>query len=348
VQKTLGSLLDPRDNSLNLIRLVLAVAVIVAHSTPLGGFGDAPRLGGMNLGEWAVAGFFALSGWLITASRLSSTLREFVRRRFVRIYPGFLVSLLFVAFVAAPLSALSRGAYTWGAGLEYARNNIFVAITQEGIDGTLVGAPWSDVWNGSVWTLFYELLCYCAIALVVWLTPRASVPMVLLGFWVGVTCIEASAWFTTGMDGNPLARLLAFFVSGALLYAYRDKVPVSAAWVAGAVVAAVGGIFLDASWALAGLPVAYLVMCAGATRRVHLARVHDLSYGMYVYAWPVQHLLREAGVAQWGVVVFAIASIACTAPLAAASWFLVERPAMRLRGKRAARPAPQAVAALTG
>ena len=71
----------PRRNSLDALRLVLATLVIVSHSWPVGGFGPDPRLGVLTLGEVAVAGFFGISGWLITASRMTSTLRGFAWRR---------------------------------------------------------------------------------------------------------------------------------------------------------------------------------------------------------------------------------------------------------------------------
>jgi peptidoglycan/LPS O-acetylase OafA/YrhL len=54
----------------------------------------------------------------------------------------------------------------------------------------------------------------------------------------------------------------------------------------------------------------------------------DLSYGLYIYGWPVAqtilHLLP--GLAPWEL---AVLSLAGSFPLAAASWHLVERPALR-------------------
>jgi peptidoglycan/LPS O-acetylase OafA/YrhL len=47
---TLGDGLRPGKNSLNALRLVLAVAVIVSHSWPIGGWGTEPGLGGVTLG----------------------------------------------------------------------------------------------------------------------------------------------------------------------------------------------------------------------------------------------------------------------------------------------------------
>src|SRR4051812_20340496 len=112
---TLSELFDPRRNSLNFIRLVLAASVIVSHSWVIGNIGPEPEAGGEHLGSWAVIGFFAVSGYLISRSRVnSSSIRSFYVARLLRIYPGFIVCLLAVAFVFAPLSLLvgSPGTFT--------------------------------------------------------------------------------------------------------------------------------------------------------------------------------------------------------------------------------------------
>ena len=74
-------------NSLNAIRLVLAAMVIVSHSWWLGGYGPEPQPGGVKLGTWAVIGFFGISGYLITQSRVQArTTWSYARARFPRIY----------------------------------------------------------------------------------------------------------------------------------------------------------------------------------------------------------------------------------------------------------------------
>jgi peptidoglycan/LPS O-acetylase OafA/YrhL len=68
---------------------------------------------------------------------------------------------------------------------------------------------------------------------------------------------------------------------------------------------------------------------------------NDISYGFYIYAWPVQQLVALAGGLRWGMVVYILLTIVGTAILAAGSWFFIERPSMRrVRGRRSAQPAP--------
>src|SRR4051812_45574841 len=130
-------------NSLNALRLLLATSVIVSHSWPIGGYGDDPRWGPTSLGQFAVAGFFAISGWLITRSRLSSELPSYAWRRFLRIYPGFFVALLVVAFVVAPLgSALGGGEYSIGAALRHVAQNAFLYMNDFSVGGGPTSVPY--------------------------------------------------------------------------------------------------------------------------------------------------------------------------------------------------------------
>ena len=87
----------------------------------------------------------------------------------------------------------------------------------------------------------------------------------------------------------------------------------------------------EAMHQLTVVPLTYLLLYVGSTWRTRFAATEDISYGMYIYGWPIQQLLALAGV---GALVpqagFVVLTIALTAPLAWVSWRLVEKPAMRL------------------
>ena len=89
-----------RRNNIGAIRLILAIAVIYSHSFALShgkGFHDplaTATRGQLNGGQLAVGLFFLLSGYLITKSWFSSdSASSFIRKRILRIYPGYLVAL---------------------------------------------------------------------------------------------------------------------------------------------------------------------------------------------------------------------------------------------------------------
>ena len=107
---TLDKAFDPRRNSIGFLRWGLAFAVIFSHAGPLAGFYGSKNLGTQwsdeqSFGGVAVAGFFFLSGFLITKSRMGrSTIFRYFWRRVLRIIPAFWAALLLTAFVLAPIA----------------------------------------------------------------------------------------------------------------------------------------------------------------------------------------------------------------------------------------------------
>jgi len=332
--RTLGNF-DFRHNSLNALRLVLAVLVIVSHTWPIGGFGSDPRWGDFTIGTWAVAGFFAISGWLIMGSRLASPLGTYLWRRFLRIYPAFLVCLGVVGFAFAPLgAALGGGSAGLLDGLRYVAGNSLLVMAQPRIGETPTGLPYPDSWNGSLWTLFYEVLCYVMVGLIVSMVSRRLVAaaMVVGLFGLSIAELAIGAGLPAPYGLHLLTMLAPFFFAGSLLFLYRDRIPFSLP-LAGLSVAACLAIALTGiNGVLLAVPLAYLLLWLGD--RLPLQSVgarNDISYGIYIYAFPVQQILALLDVQRAGPAVFALTAVAATVPLAALSWFAVERPARRLR-----------------
>jgi peptidoglycan/LPS O-acetylase OafA/YrhL len=347
--RTLASEFDVKRNGLNAIRLVLACLVIVSHSWPLGGFGNDPGFGDQDLGDWAVAGFFAISGYLILGSRLHSrSLIDYMWRRFLRIYPGFLVCLVAVAFVFAPISvAFAGGSYEPMSAIGYVANNVALYVRQLGIDGTLAGVPFEGSWNGPLWTLFYEFVCYVGVGVLVSLVPRRFVGRAVVAIFVLCTLATVvHLAFGVGGDGVVvrLARLGAFFAAGGILYAYSPRIRMHLAIAVAAAVLVIVAAGLGLFQALGGLPVAYLMMYLGSRLpMLNIKSEHDVSYGMYIYAFPIQQLIATV-VGDQGipVVLYIVLALLLTAPLAIASRLWVERPAETLKSLTAGRPIPVA------
>lgn len=295
-------ILDPRRNALNALRLAFALVVIVSHA-PLVAWGHAPyALGDLEIGGWAVGGFFVISGWLITGSRLRLRIGEFAWRRALRIMPAFWVALVVTALLA-------------GGSLGYIFGNASLVLTHPSIDGV--------TWNLSLWTLAYEAACYAGVAILLSFSPPRWIFPALL---VVVSVADLA-------HPMPVFRLSSFFIAGATAFMYRDEIRVSAWRVVG--ILGILGILVAAGavGTLGAVPLAYVVLVAGDRLPFRkLGTTNDVSYGTYLYAFPVAVLLANAGVPDLGVVVYIAATIALTLPLAWASWLLVERPALRLKG----------------
>ena len=338
---TIGQAFDPSKNSLNAIRLFMAATVIVSHSWLVSGLGAPPMLTGTDPGLVAVASFFAISGYLVTASRVRArSLWTYLWRRFLRIYPGFIAALVVVALVFAPVSTLLTPANSldWASAIRYVLANAGLFINQTTIDSTLTTNAFPFIWNIPLWTLFYEALCYLLVGIVVSFVPRRALGAVLAALLILCTAVSLAFRVAPGMLAMPIldhaTSLASFFLAGAVMYLYRDSVPSSGLLAALAVVLAVAFAGLGLFEPLAAVLVAYVMLYAGS--RLPLSRVgrrNDVSYGMYVYGFPVQQLivLAMGGSALLPVWAFAIVSVALTIPLAWVSWLCVEKPALRLR-----------------
>lgn len=349
MSRTMNERFEPRNNSLNALRLALATAVLVSHSWPLSGHEWEPNLGGANLGTWAVLGFFGISGYLITRSRLSGRpARDFYRARALRIMPALLVALVVVAFVFAPLSLLLDPAATWdpvSSVTFVARNAVLyppAPLAQPGIADTLANVPYPIVWDGPLWTLFWEGCCYLGVGIGASILPRRALPVVALVGFVAMTVLSLAGAF--GAPVPDLAMLvmpmaLAFF-GGMLVLLFGERIRQNAATIAGALVIIVIAVVLGLVPVLAPLPLAFLLLVLGNV--LPLTKVgaeYDMSYGVYIYAWPVQQLLALAGAAGLPLPVYILLVVAGTLPLAFLSCWLIERPALRLKGRSVQRDA---------
>lgn len=330
---TVGSRFDGGPNALNFLRLLLALEVVAWHSYALRGGTWLPVQLERVMGEIGVDAFFAISGFLICRAwfRRRSTSAYLVARA-RRILPGLWVCLLVTALVIAPAaSALAGGPQpTLSGSVRYVLANADTWATQWAIDGTPFGVR--DIgWNGSLWTLGYEVVCYLVLAaLGLARLLRPTVVAALAGsFWVLSLVITVGS--PTDLDWQVLVapRLGLMFALGALLWMHRDRIPFSRALCAASVACLVAGAFTPNYRLIAAPAVVYLCLVVGIAlaRWPRLVLRNDLSYGTYIYAFPIQQALLVNGIVL-GWVGFVTLSVACVLPVAALSWFLIERPAL--------------------
>jgi len=340
----LGRRFDEGSNSLNALRLILAALVIVSHSWWLGGYGLEPKPGGIKLGTWAVIGFFGISGYLITRSRLRSrSAASYCRARFLRIFPGLAVCVAAVAFLLAPLAAgLTGRRYSLGDALLYFASNLSAGtpgVAVGGIPGSLDGLPDPWLWNGPLWTLFWEIVCYVFVGLAFGMFRLELARVAVLSLFVLGTAAALAVdagWLASPTPYDwPLVPVITF-LAGSLVYLFRERIPatpITLGLCATTMVLIAGTGFASS---LIHLPLCILVL-AGSLY-LPLAAVgsrYDISYGVYIYGWPVQQFLASQGVhTAVPPLVFAGASLLAVAPLAWLSCRYVEGPAQRWRRSR--------------
>jgi peptidoglycan/LPS O-acetylase OafA/YrhL len=364
--KRLNYLLQRDYNSLDFIRFLAAIGVIFAHSFvyalgPAHQFDDPLYKltnGIYTSGQLAVVIFFVTSGFLVTASldRSRSAL-TYVKARVLRIYPGLIGVVLVSIFIVGPLfTTLSLSDYfSHPDTLGYLRVLTLYNPTLYTLPGVFETNALPSMINGSLWTLFFEALCY-GLVLLLWCLHLWR-KWVVLGLWAVLTLIfffsqdvlplmdpasptvqslSASIGFPT-MTWTIL-WLMVPFCAGMVFYFFREHLPMKG-WIV-----------------LLGLPLLWLTLFRlnsrglatlwfptfGAYTLFYLAtlqispfkrfgRFGDFSYGMYIYAPLVHQSVTYLFGGSMRPHLNFILTTGITLIPAVLSWYLIEKPALGLK-----------------
>jgi peptidoglycan/LPS O-acetylase OafA/YrhL len=345
-----------RDN-FGVLRLGAATAVLVSHAFGLTGRVDPlTPVSGQALGAAAVGVFFAISGYLVVGSWCRDPhLLRFLARRARRIWPALTVAVLFTAYVVGPLfTRLPVRDYLDSGGTHvYVLAKLGMLRADHLLPGVFAANPLATA-NGSLWTLPLEVQAYLVVA-VLGLAGALRRGWFLRAAWlfsVGAAVLVEAFDISTAVSISPQeAYLVAVFLGGALLYRERERVPLRGGVAAALIVAwfATRGTVVQVAVGAVAFPYASLWL-ALRTRPVlgRLVGRADLSYGLYLYAYPVEQAIR-AGLGPSATPAITIAlALPITGSLALVSWHVVEKPWLR-RTQRAEpsllRPDSRALAA---
>lgn len=336
----LGDKIGDRDNNFDVLRLLAAWAVLVSHSFALVGELEPLHQLGSSFGAVGVLIFFAVSGLLIARSwDYDPSPRGFWIKRALRLLPALAVVGLITTFVLGPLvTTQSIGNYfssleTW---IYPIRITLLFPFGAE-LPGVFEQNLYAGAVNGPLWSLPVEVFAYLGLALLgisgLLARRRLLVALSALGLaW-------AALWVPNTSDSVGAIYVLAAFALGATAYAYKDRIVL--AW-------PIAAVALAACW-LAGLgpdPVRVIVWTIAATYLCYwfayalppvgrsLTKFGDASYGMYIWAWPVQQTLIQLfdqDISPWLIILIATPVVWT---LAMISWHLIEQPALRRKPRR--------------
>ena len=320
-------------NNFDALRIGAAWLVIFSHQFALMGHKE-PLVAGQTLGTLAVYIFFTISGFLVAQSwERDPRITHFLCKRSLRILPGLGAVTLACMLVLGPIYSehtfydYITHLSTWG----YLQNAFLVPDYR--LPGVFHNNPFSNAINGSLWTIPYEAHWY--------LIAAAAGTLGLLRWPWGIAIAWALMVLCANMlsDVQPSEQLYGlkfgcFFVAGWCLHVLREQwmhcgwVWLLSAAAIGAILC-VGGEFQLAAMVMLPVMTVWLgVQSYPIVRRA--GRLGDPSYGMYLYAWPVQQALIATGTGT--SVAYGIGlSTVITVALAYASWYAVESPALALK-----------------
>ena len=327
----------PRSN-FELLR-VLAVGIVVygnglvLTSAPPSALWGAPlpRIG-LDL-LFSIAGFLATQSW-----NRRRQIAPYAARRLLRVFPALIVCVLVTVFVIGPLATrLSLRAYFLdGMTRRYLGNMLL--MPQLWLPRVFEGQQWVGTVDPMLWTLTPGLLC----CMLVPLFGRLPRPTAVAGACAALCAALCLLWPVLLPDlphalarpviADSLTEVPFFFVAAA--FGFAEPRWGARLWRADLAMLCFAANWLVATWldqwtiVLAWLSLPYMAIAFGRLSLPVLGRFGALgnpSYGMYLYAFPLQQLVVER-LPHAPAPILACFALSMTAGYL--SWHLIERPAL--------------------
>lgn len=333
-----------RANHFNTIRLAVALLVVWSHSFAIYyGTEDFEPIslildGKYNAGNIGVRVFFAISGFLIFQSwERSSNAKSYFSKRVRRIFPGYLVAIALCSFVIVPLySSVGYGGMTFEVAGEWLWKNLLLRNYIPPSDA-FAANPIQAV-NGALWSISFEFWCYIGVAALGfsglirhrWFVLAALVALMIVKAWLDATGRKPGGGLIGDIIGWPYLWLsmAPSFLTGVAALKFGSHIPRSR-WILLALTTALI-VSTHASTRMAfdlifipwlGYAVFYVAFIAAALPDA--AKHGDISYGTYLYGFPIQQMLVASLALSFPA--FIAASVALSLIAGALSWMIVER-----------------------
>jgi peptidoglycan/LPS O-acetylase OafA/YrhL len=335
----MGPPISPRHNNFEALRLLAASAVILAHAYGIRGLdGTFTSVTGVDLGWSAVVMFFCISGYLVSGSALHRGSYDFWKARFLRIYPGLLACTILTGTVLVLFSSLEPGEYfrNWGTWKFIFGTGTLISTTYHlpGVFDNL----YSTEANGSLWTLRYEVLCYFIIFVILKLSGLLRTSASGLIAFSSIGCVISCAAlikYAYASVPHQVINLLEFFIPfsvGAWFQASEVRPPT---WLL-AILTVVSAIVFSRTpfqipcYTLAISAITLHLAFSSNPLLTLASKCPDYSYGIYIYAYPIQQVIALEFPAVHPLLGAALGLLCVLLP-AALSWHFVEKPALSLK-----------------
>lgn len=333
----LSNIFDNRENNLNLIRLIAAILVIFSHAFALNGKHDILYLQQWSFGTLAVSVFFFVSGILITNSFVNSkNVFEYVFARFIRIIPAYIIVILISIFILGTLfTNLELKEYlTKYETYQYLKNLFFFPLYWE-LPGVFQSNQYYKAINGSLWTLPLEVLCYAYVLSIGFFSLLRN-KILSFSVFILVYFLYLSPDITFNYFGYPSDQILSvflYFSLGVVVYNIKEYLvldkKIAMLSILILLVSLKFGFFKEVFIFFGS----YLVLYIGYQnpfKYTSFILKNDLSYGIYIYAFPIQQAFINV-YGNMNPLTNFIYSLFITIIFAFMSWKLIEKKSLKLK-----------------
>ncbi len=341
--------LDTKNNNFNIIRFLAASLVVFSHSFPLSKAEEplAHVSGFLTFGLLAVYVFVFISGFLLTKSWIDThdNIVLFIKKRILRIFPGLISVTLFSTFIIGPL-------VTYVPLAEYLKDpltimylrNIYLYPLSSYLPGVFENNPFPYVVNGSLWLIPVLVLLYASLAIfgLLKLINRKPYMALFTVFLFVLFFLDRSNPFLGNqailyMPAYDLMNCSLFFYVGVLCYLYRDRIALRHSLAVLSVILLLMSLKLPHGLVICFITVPYLTLYFAFLDISELRkfnRMTDLSYGIYLYSYPIQQTVMHFFRKQLNVMTFFIVSYFITLIFAYLSALLIEKPFLKFKNVR--------------
>ena len=328
------------NNNFTILRLIAALSVLFGHAYILSnGVNQGEdfisnflvKYYGESLPSIAVDIFFVISGYLIVASYTKhNNLYKYFKSRILRIYPALVVAVLFSIIIGAFCTNLpALEFFTNPEVKEFLLVNAFALNSIKfNLPGVFINNPYPISINGSLWALAIELKLYIGVSIlgIVWLLKKNNFNIFFLILFASCLFGTQSSLF---IDNTRNIQLVLLFFSGSFLYLNKEMLtPNFKTWIVITIIC-IGLTFL--TWLLFPIKfiwLAYTVILLATHKKLTNRKLiinNDISYGIYIYAFPIQQMLAYSfnGIT---FISMLFISLTLTIFMALLSWHLIEKP----------------------
>lgn len=333
----LTNIFNNRENNLNLIRLIAAVLVIFSHAFALNGKHDILNLQQWSFGTLAVSVFFFISGILIANSfENSKNIFEYIFARIIRIIPAYFIVIILSVFILGPIFTKLdiKDYFSNYQTYQYLKNLFFFPLYWE-LPGVFQSNEYYQAINGSLWTLPLEVLCYIYI-LIIGLFSFLRSKVLSLTIFILVYFLYLSPDITFNYFGYPSDQILSvflYFSLGVVVYNIKEYLVLDKKIAMLSILILLVSLkfsFFKEVFIFFG---SYLVLYIGYQnpfKYTSFILKNDLSYGIYIYAFPIQQLFINI-YGNMNPYFNFLYSLFITTIFAFLSWKLIEKKSLKMK-----------------
>jgi len=345
---TIGDQLNGRNNNFDIIRFVAATLVVYYHSFPLAAGNNKGDIvssladGRWNTGALAVSTFFIVSGFLITQSfTYQKNLLTFFWARFLRIFPGLFIALLVTTFFLGPLvtSYSLKDYFSSSSTYQYLKSLFLFPLYWE-LPGVFENNVYKNSVNGSLWTIPFEVICYLIVAILGILKLLNSKKFIILFFFLNLyfvyygRSVSPSGWgHFWGLEISQIQELFTYFLAGMAFFVLRDYIKIDRHFAMISIVILSLSIYYGGIKELYIIFGSYLIIYFALSNSFfyHFSKYGDYSYGLYIYAFPIQQTVTHFFGGKMPPFLNFFLSLILTLIVAIFSWHLIEKQALRYK-----------------